>query len=295
MRFIVGFIIVGGSVLGGFTGMGGHLWVLWQPFEILIILGAAIGSYVVANPMSVLRDTTVTIGSLLKGRRAGRTEYLELISLIYLILRAAKSKGMNSLEKEIDNPRESQIFSQFPSVLRHERSLRFLCDYLRLMSLGLERPHEVESLMDEEIVTLSRELNQVPKALAGMADGLPALGIVAAVLGVIKAMGAISQPPEVLGQMIGGALIGTFLGVLMSYGFVGPIAGAARQRREAELNRYICVKVGLIAYLNGCAPQICAEHARKVLFADVQPSFDEVEGATSMASLGKSRADRQAA
>lgn len=295
MRFLIGTVLVGLSVLGGFIAMGGHLHVLWQPFEALIIVGSAIGAYVIANSMSVLRDTVRTLRSLIGGRRQTRAEYLDLISLLYTILRVAKSKGMMSLEKDIDNPTESPIFTQFPSVLKHERSLRFLCDYLRLISLGLDKGHELEALMDEEIATLSRELNQVPKALGGMAEALPALGIVAAVLGVIKAMGAMSEPPEVLGRMIGGALIGTFLGVLLSYGLVGPIAGASRHRREAELNLFVCIKAGLIAYLNGSPPQICAEFARKVLYADVQPSFDDVEKATSVAALSKSRDERQAA
>jgi chemotaxis protein MotA len=295
MRFMIGFVLVGLSVLGGFAAMGGSLHVLWQPFEGVIIVGSAAGAYVIANSRAVLKDTVATLRSLLRGQRNGRSEYLDLISLIYTVLRLAKSKGMMSLEKDIDNPRESPLFSQFPSVLRHDRSLRFLCDYLRLISLGLDKGHELEALMDEEIATLARELNQVPKALGGLAEGLPALGIVAAVLGVIKAMGSISEPPEVLGRMIGGALIGTFLGVLLSYGLVGPLANAARQRREAELNLFICIKAGLVAYLNGCPPQICAEYARKVLFADVQPSFDDVENATSVAALGKGRDERPAA
>ena len=295
MRFVIGIFLVAASVLGGFAAMGGSMHVLWQPFEALIIIGASAGAYVIANSRSVLRDTVVTLRSLVRGKRNGRAEYLDIISLIYTVVRAAKSKGMMSLEKDIDNPRESQLFGQFPSTLRHDRSLRFMCDYLRLISLGLDKAHELESLMDEEIATLSRELNQVPKALAGMAEGLPALGIVAAVLGVIKAMGAISEPPEVLGGLIGGALIGTFLGVLLSYGLVGPLAESARHRRESELNLYICIKAGLVAYVNGYAPQICAEYARKVLFADVQPSFDAVENATSVATLGKSRDERQAA
>jgi chemotaxis protein MotA len=295
MRFVIGLLAIGVSVLGSFVGMGGHLVVLWQPFEALIIVGAALGAYVVANSMAVLGATLRTLLALTTGKRNGKAEYLELIALLYTVLRTAKSKGMVSLEKDIDNPQESQIFAQYPSVLRNERVLRFVCDYLRLISLGLDQGHELEALMSEEIETLRRELAQVPKALHGLAEGLPALGIVAAVLGVVKAMGAINEAPEVLGRMIGGALIGTFLGVLLSYGLVGPLASAVRHQRESDLNVFVCVKACLVAFLNGSPPQICAEYARKVLFTDVQPSFDDVENATSVASLNKNRAERNAA
>ncbi|MBP2296022.1 flagellar motor stator protein MotA [Azospirillum rugosum] len=295
MRLLFGIVAVFLSVLGGFVAMGGRLGVLWQPVEIVIIIGAGIGGYVIANAPPVLRGTLRTIGAVARGRRTSKDEYLELIALLYALLRQAKSKGMSHIEGDIDKPEDSPIFAQHPSVFRQPRCVAFLCDYLRLIALGQDNPHDLEALMSEEIETIARELNQVPKALQNLADALPALGIVAAVLGVINAMSAISEPPEVLGHMIGGALTGTFLGVLLSYGLVGPIAAAARHRREAELTLFICVKAGIGAYLRGSPPQVCAEFARKVLFADTQPSLAEVEVATTLSSQAKAREANQPA
>ncbi|MGQ9369320.1 flagellar motor stator protein MotA [Azospirillum sp. ST 5-10] len=295
MRLLLGLIAVFASVLGGFWAMGGRMAVLWQPVEIIIIIGAGCGGYVIANTPTVLRETWRTVVAIARGRRTSRNDYIDVIALVYGLLRVAKSKGMSQIESDIDRPYDSPLFTQYPTVLRHERCITFLCDYLRLVALGQDNPHDLESLMTEELDTLGRELNQVPKALQNLADALPALGIVAAVLGVINAMSAINEAPEVLGHMIGGALTGTFLGVLLSYGMVGPIASAARQRRESELNMYICVKAALCAYLRGCPPQVCAEFARKVLYTDIQPSLAEVEVATTLSSQAKSREGRQAA
>ncbi|MEM1104691.1 MAG: MotA/TolQ/ExbB proton channel family protein, partial [Pseudomonadota bacterium] len=205
----------------------------------------------------------------------------------------AKSKGMMQLERDIERPYESELFGRFPRVLKHKMSIGFLCDYLRLISLGSEKSHELESLMDQEIETLHKEMSRPLKALQTMAETLPALGIIAAVLGVIKAMGYINQSTEILGGMIGGALVGTFLGILLSYGLVMPIAGIVRARRDERVNYHICIKAGLLAYLNGYAPQICIEYARKVLYSDVQPSFDAVEQATTFNTAA--RADTAAA
>ncbi|MCG5240930.1 flagellar motor stator protein MotA [Azospirillum doebereinerae] len=295
MRLLFGLIAVFASVLGGFAAMGGRMAVLWQPVEIVIIIGAGIGGFVIANSPTVLRESLRTVGAVARGRRTTKNDYLDVIALVYGLLRVAKSKGMSQIEGDIDRPSDSPLFTQFPNVLRHERCITFLCDYLRLVALGQDNPHDMESLMAEELDTLSRELNQVPKALQNFADALPALGIVAAVLGVINAMGAISEAPEVLGHMIGGALTGTFLGVLLSYGMVGPIASAARQRRESELNMFLCIKAALCAYLRGSPPQVCAEFARKVLYTDIQPSLAEVEVATTLSSQAKGREGRQAA
>jgi len=295
MRLLFGIVAVFLSVLGGFAAMGGRMGVLWQPVEIVIIVGAGIGGYVIANSMAVLRATVRTIGAVARGRHTSKDEYLDLISLLYALLRQAKSKGVSNIESDIDKPEDSPIFAQYPSVFRQPRCVTFLCDYMRLIALGQDNPHDLEALMNEEIETIGRELNQVPKALQNLADALPALGIVAAVLGVINAMSAISEPPEVLGHMIGGALTGTFLGVLLSYGLVGPIAAAARHRREAELTLFICVRAGLGAYLRGSPPQVCAEFARKVLFADTQPSLAEVEVATTLSSQAKAREASQPA
>jgi chemotaxis protein MotA len=295
MKLMFGLIIVVASVLGGYAAMGGHLAVLWQPFEIVIICGAAIGAFIMGHPVRVLKDTGGALRTLFTGHAYSRKDYLDLISLLFLIMKQAKMKGVMHLEKDIEHPYESELFNRFPRVLKHKRAVSFLCDYLRLISLGSERAFELEALMDEELDTLHREKNQPAKALKTVGEALPALGIIAAVLGVIKAMGAINQPPEVLGGLIGGALVGTFLGVLLSYGLVTPLANGVKTQREEELSYFTCMKAGLLAYLNGYPPQVCVEFARKVLQSDIQPSFDEVEKATQAAALAGRQADSKAA
>lgn len=280
MNILFGFILVAGSVLGGFWGMGGNLWILWQPFEMLIIVGAAIGAFIISNPNSVLKETSKGIFSLIRGKPYKKSDYLELFSLLYLVFKVGRS-NLKKLESDLDNPNDSNFFKQFPALNSHPKNVRFLADYMRLILLGSDKAHELEALIDEEIDTIEKELHRVPNALTIMSDSLPALGIVAAVLGVIKAMGAISEPPEVLGGLIGGALVGTFLGVLLSYGLVGPLAGALRARREQELAYYVSIKASLMAFLNGYAPQICVEYGRKVVSEDVRPNFEEVETTTN--------------
>lgn len=296
MNLLVGAIIVVASVLGGYAALGGNLGVLWQPFEAVIIIGAALGAYIIANPKRVLSDTIHTLREVFRGSKHKRDDYLELLSCLYTLLRTARTKGMLSLEKDIENPKESPLFLQFPSVLRHPRAVLFITDYMRLMSLGAERSHEMEGLMEEELHVLQKEYYRVAKALHVTAEALPALGIVAAVLGMIKTMGSIAAPPEVLGHMIGGALVGTFLGVMLSYGFVGPLAGAAHRMRDEELKYFQCIKAALVAYLHGSAPAICVEHARKVLYSEVQPTFYEVEEVTTAATsrLGVDKTARAA-
>ena len=281
MFLIVGSVIVLLSVLGGYTAMGGKLGVLWQPFEAVIIIGAAIGSFIIGSPKSVIIGTAKAFGTAMKGSTYKKDDYIELLSMQYQVFKLAKAKGMLSLEAHIENPDESDLFSQFPNFYANHHALTFLCDYLRMISLGTETVHEMEALMDEEIETHHAELHRNAAAVQSMADGLPALGIVAAVLGVIKTMGSISEPPEVLGKLIGGALVGTFLGVFVAYGFVGPIASALNIAYESDGKYFQCIKAGLLAYLAGYAPAICIEFARKSLMSDVRPTFYEVEEAVS--------------
>lgn len=277
MFFIVGFVIVLLSVLGGYAGLGGKLNVLWQPFEFVIIGGAAFGAFVIANPKEVLAKSAKAIGLVLRGQQYNKESYLELLSLQYQIFKMAKSKGALALENHVERPEESTIFQAFPAILSDHVALTFFCDYLRLITMGTDDPHEVDALMDEEIHTHHEEQLQVATAFQTTADGTPALGIVAAVLGVIKTMGAITEPPEVLGHLIGGALVGTFLGVFLAYGFIGPLAGALRARYDAEAKYFQCMKAGILAYLHGYAPAICVEFARKALLSSVRPTFYEVE------------------
>lgn len=280
MLKIIGHIGVVVATLGGYAAMGGKLAVLNQPFELVIIFGSGIMAFSVANSKHVLKACGKDFKAIYKKDKYGKQEYLELLSMLYVVFRTARSKGWLALEQHIENPHDSDIFKKFPSFHADHHAVTFLCDYLRLISLGAEKPHEVEALMDQEIETQREERNHTSHAVQTMADGLPALGIVAAVLGVIKTMGAISEPPEVLGKLIGGALVGTFLGVWLSYGFIGPIASAMKERNDTELKYYLCIKTAVLAFLQGAAPQVAIEFGRKILLHDVQPTFLEVEEAT---------------
>ncbi len=281
MLLIFGSFMVTASVIGGYVALGGKLGVLWQPFEVVIIVGAAIGAFLIGNPMSVVKRSGEALMTAMKGSPYKKDDFIELLSLQYQVFKLARAKGMLSLETHIENPDESDLFSQFPNFYANHHALTFLCDYLRMISLGTETVHEMEALMDAEIETHHDEQHRLSGAVQTMADGLPALGIVAAVLGVIKTMGAISEPPEVLGKLIGGALVGTFLGVFVAYGFVGPIANALNLTYESEGKYLQCLKAGLLAYLAGYAPAICIEFARKALMSDVRPTFYEVEEAVA--------------
>ena len=199
--------------------------------------------------------------------------------MLYQVFKLAKMKGNLALEQHVENPEESTLFQQFPNVAKDHSALVFLCDYLRMITLGVEDAMELETLMDEEIETHHHEHSQIATAIQTMADGMPALGIVAAVLGVIHTMGSITEPPEILGHLIGGALVGTFLGVWMSYGFISPIATKASATYDAEMKYLQCIKVGILAHLRGCAPSVSVEFARKALLSHDRPSFYELEEA----------------
>ena len=279
MGLIVGILIVIGCTLGGYTAMGGKLGVLVQPFEAVIIVGSAIGAFVIGNTGSVVKAAGGAIGKTLKGSKYKKDNYIELISLLYQILKVAKTKGNLGLEQHIENPNDSALFQQFPGVLANETAITFMCDYLRMMTLGSDDPHEMETLMDEEIEVVHHEHSEVAHALQNMADGMPALGIVAAVLGVIKTMGSITEPPEILGKLIGGALVGTFLGVWVSYGFLAPIAAKAQAVYNLEIKYLHCIKAALLAHMHGSPPAVSVEFARKALHSHDRPTFYEVEDA----------------
>ena len=281
MKFLIGAVIVFACVFGGYMAAGGHMDVIWQPLEFVIIFGAAVGSFVIGNPGTVLKGTAKALGKLFKGPKYKKAAYVELLSLLYAIFKLAKTKGMLALESHVEKPEESTLFQQFPIFAKDHHAVEFLRDYLRLMTLGTENPHEIEALMDEEIETHHHETGAISGAVQGMADGLPALGIVAAVLGVIHTMGSITEPPAVLGHLIGAALVGTFMGVFVAYGFVGPIASSLKSACEAEGKYLQCMKAGLLAHLQGYAPAVSVEFARKALLSDVRPDFYEVEQATA--------------
>ncbi len=248
-----------------------------MPGEFLIIFGCAVCAFIVANPGEVVKHTVKNLNVLIKPNAHSKDDYFELLSMLYMVFKLARTKGWLAMEQHIEEPHESELLQQFKGFMGNHHAVTFLCDYLRIISLGNEDPHEIEALMDEEIETLSHEKLHPGHAVQTMADGIPALGIVAAVLGVIKTMASITEPPEILGKMIGSALVGTFLGVWLSYAFVAPVAGALTAKAEGEIIYYKCIKVAVIAFLNGSAPQVAVEFARKFLPHNVQPSFIELE------------------
>ncbi len=247
------------------------------PGEFVIIMGCAFSAFLIGNSSEVIKSVMKYFSALSKPSAYSKSDYMDLLSMMFTVFKLARTKGWLALEPHIENPEESDVFSQFPSFQHNHHALIFLCDYLRIISLGNDKAFEIEALMDQEIETIEHHEGHAGHAVQHMADGVPALGIVAAVLGVIKTMSSINEPPEVLGKMIGGALVGTFLGVWLAYGIIGPIASAMTAKAETEVMYYKCMKIGVIAFLNGAAPQVAVEFARKFLSHDVQPSFLELE------------------
>nr|WP_245419699.1 flagellar motor stator protein MotA [Phyllobacterium salinisoli] len=277
-------------MLGGFIAMGGHVGVLVQPWEFVIICGAALGTFLVANPFSAVKDTGRACMEAFSNAVPKQRDYLDILGVLYSLMRELRAKSRNEVEIHVDNPQESPIFQAFPSVLKNQDLTGFICDYCRLIIIGNARSHEIEALMDEEIHTIARDKLKPYHAMVAVADGLPALGIVAAVLGVIKAMGALDQAPEVLGHLIGAALVGTFAGIFFSYAVVGPIATKIKTVREKKNRLYIIVKQTLLAYMNGALPQIALEYGRKTISAYDRPSIDVVEQETLTSVLAQQAA-----
>lgn len=276
---IIGFIMVVACTFGGYIILGGKMSVILKvaPLEGLIILGSAFGAFIIGNTQHSIAHTLKMMKAIIQPEAHNKEDYLELLSMLFMLFKLARSKGWLALESHIEAPEDSDLFGQFPKFSANHHALTFLTDYLRIISLGNENPHELEALLDEDIDSLEHEEMHPSHAIQGMADGIPALGIVAAVLGVIKTMGAITEPPEVLGKMIGSALVGTFLGVWVAYGFVAPIAQALGTRGTSEILYYKAIKVAIISFLNGAAPQVAVEFARKFLPHHIQPTFIELE------------------
>ncbi len=282
MLFFIGLAIVVGSILGGYMPHG-DLAVLWQPLELLIIGGCAFGAFVISNPKNVIIGAFKGFVRSLKGPAYNKQSYVELLTLLYTVLRLVKTKGALAIESHIENPHESILFEAFPDFAKNHHAMTFLCDYLRMMTMGTENAYQMEALMDEEIETHHLEAGQITSALTTVGDGLPAFGIVAAVLGIIVTMASILEPPEVLGALIGGAMVGTFLGILLAYGLVTPIANSLKACDEADGKYLLCIKAALIAHMQGHAPIISVEFARKVLYSLERPSFEELEDSVNEA------------
>lgn len=277
LNFAIGLVVALGSILGGFAALGGHLIVIWQPWEFVIIGGSALGTFIIANTMKTIRDTGGAIVEAILDRQPNPRDYLDVLGVLAGLMRELRGRSRAEAEKHVDNPSESQIFMAFPKVLANKELTSFICDYCRLIIIGNARTHEIEALMDEELHTISRDKLKPYQALTAVSEALPALGIVAAVLGVIKAMGALDQSPEMLGGLIGAALVGTFAGIFISYGIVTPLGAKIKSTREKQARVYVIVKQSLLAFMNGALPQIAVEHGRKTIPSKERPSIDDVE------------------
>ncbi|EJN07544.1 flagellar motor stator protein MotA [Herbaspirillum sp. YR522] len=277
MLVIIGYVIVCGSVFGGFAMAGGHLGALWQPLEVLMIGGAGAGAFLVGNNSKAIKATLGALPSLFKGSRYTKGLYMELMALLFEILTKSRKEGLMSIEGDIEEPENSPIFSKYPGVLADHHLIEFMTDYLRLMVSGNMDAFQIENLMDNEIETHHHEGEIPVHCIAKLGDGLPAFGIVAAVMGVVHTMESVGIPPSELGMLIAHALVGTFLGILLAYGFVGPLSSLLEQKLHESTKIYQCVKVTLLASLNGYAPALSIEFGRKVLFSTERPTFLELE------------------
>ena len=276
MLFIIGFLVVVGAVIGGYS-VHGDLMILWQPIEFVIIFGGAFGAFVITNPKTVIMGVVKSLGKVVTGPKYKKRDYEELLGVLFSVFKLAKSKGDLALETHVEDPNNSPLFAKFPSFRKDHHAVEFLCDYLRVLTLGASNPHEVEAVMEVELEIHHNEDAAISGAVLTMGDAMPALGIVAAVLGIIVTMGSITEPPEILGNLIGAALVGTFAGILLSYGFVSPMGKSLENTFDSDAHYLGCIKIALIGHMQGYAPQVSVEFARKSLASDVRPTFAKVE------------------
>ena len=278
---IIGIVLLFGLVFGSFIMSGGSMGVILHaaPHELMAILGAGVAAFLIANSMSTIKSAMAGMGSVFKGPKWKSSDYRDLLSLLFLLTKTMKSKGVIALESHIEKPAESSIFSRFPRITKDHFAVDFICDTLRMMTMNLEDPHQVEDAMEKQLEKHHHEHLTGPHAMQNLADALPALGIVAAVLGIIKTMGSITEPPAVLGEMIGSALVGTFLGVFLAYGLVGPFATRMKEVIDEEAAFYELIHSVLVAHLHGNAAQISVEIGRGDVPSGSQPSFLELEEA----------------
>ncbi|MGF9562868.1 flagellar motor stator protein MotA [Neorhizobium sp. JUb45] len=277
MTIIIGFVITVGCILGGFMAMGGHVDALFQPFELVIIGGAGVGAFIMGNPLKVVKDSGKAMAEAFKYAVPKERHYLDVLGVLYSLMRDLRTKSRNEIEAHIDNPDESPIFQSAPTVLKNKELTSFICDYVRLIIIGNARSHEIEALMDEEIETMMHDKMKPYHSIVAIGDSFPAIGIIAAVLGVIKAMAKINESPEVLGGLIGAALVGTMLGIFLSYCLVNPLTSQIKIVRGKQHRLYIIVKQTLLAYMNGSVPQVALEYGRKTISNYERPSIDSVE------------------
>lgn len=277
MLVIAGYIVVVLSVFGGFALAGGHLAALLQPVELLMIGGAAGGAFLVGNNNKAVKATLKALTTVFKGSKYTRALYMDIMALLYELLTKIRKEGLMSVEADVDAPESSPLFTKYPSIMADHHIIEFLTDYLRLMVSGSMNAFEIENLMDNEIETHHHEGEVPVHVIAKLGDGMPAFGIVAAVMGVVHTMESVGLPPAELGILIAHALVGTFLGILLGYGFVGPLSTLLEQKLHESTKMFQCIKVTLLASINGYAPAIAIEFGRKVLFSTERPSFSEME------------------
>lgn len=284
----VGFIVILGCVFGSFIISGGSMEIVLHalPHEMMAIGGAAVGAFIISNSMATVKKAIGGVVRSFKGSRWKATDYRDLLTLMFGLLTTFKKNGATGLEPHLDQPEESDLFRPYPRLLKDHHLIEFICDYLRMMTVNFEDPHQIEAAMEADIEKHHHEEAGPQHALQIMADGLPALGIVAAVLGVIKTMGSIDQPTEILGAMIGGALVGTFLGVLLAYCVVGPLAAKLLETLEADAKPYSIVKTAIVAYAQEVPVQVAIEIARRMTPSSYAPSFQELETALDEAKNG---------
>ncbi len=275
---IIGSIVVIGCVLGGFVLEGGHILALWHPTEILIIVGAAFGAFIASQPLKISKSAFTQALALPKGPRYGREDYVTLLKLVYDILVKMRKDGLLAIEADLENPEKSATFLKYPKILEDHHMVVFITDCLRLIVGGTLDPHELESLLEYELETHHKEAHEPAHAVQKVADALPGFGIVAAVLGIVNTMGALEgADTATIGHKVGAALVGTFLGILIAYGFIGPIATAMEHKANDEGKAFEVVKMALVASVRGYAPPVAVEFARKLLFSEVRPTFADLE------------------
>ncbi|WP_293682163.1 flagellar motor stator protein MotA [uncultured Phenylobacterium sp.] len=280
---IIGIVLLFALVFGSYIITGGNMGVILHatPHEMMAIGGAGVAAFLISNSMTTIKATGGGMKKVFAGPKWKAADYRDLLSLLFLLTKTMKSKGVIALESHIENPKESSIFTRFPKICKDHFAIDFICDTLRMMTMNLEDPHQVEDAMEKQLEKHHHEALAPSHAMTSLADALPALGIVAAVLGVIKTMGAITEPPEVLGEMIGSALVGTFLGVFLAYGLVGPMATRMKEVTDEEGAFYKIIQAVLVAHLHGNAAQISVEIGRGNVPSGAQPSFLELEEALS--------------
>ena len=284
---IIGLVLIFACVFGIYIASGGKIEIILHalPHELGTIMGASIGAYMISNSTLILKRTFKEMMVSFKGAKWGKQDYKDLLCLLFALCKLMKSKGLIAVEQHIENPHESTIFNQYPKISHDHFSVDIICDTLRTLTMGLENPMQIEDLIEKQLEKHHHESTGVGHALQGMADGLPAIGIVAAVLGVVKTMASITEPPAVLGGMIGGALVGTFLGVFMAYCIVGPLSSKNMAIHNEEQQFYFIIRDVLIAHLKGMAPQVSVEIGRTQVPSHLQPSFAEMEEAASGVKL----------